>query len=73
MGRLSLCLLFVDKLLVEKSLTFVWEWDYEVVREEKKNGADVSFKYWEKGGLEVGLTYFGTYLVRKMFTLNFLK
>jgi hypothetical protein len=49
------------------------EWDFEEIKEEKEKGAEVSFKYWEKGGLELGLTYFGTYLVGKMFTLDFSK
>jgi hypothetical protein len=56
--------------LIEKSLTYCWSWNYERIREEKDKGADIRFKYWEKGGLDVGLTYFGTYL-GKMFTLDF--
>jgi hypothetical protein len=54
-------------------MTFGWEWDFEEIKEEKEKGAEVSFKYWGKGGLELGLTYFGTYLVGKMFTLDFSK
>jgi hypothetical protein len=43
-------------------------------RKRKKKGQRLaSSKYWEKGGLELGLTYFGTYLVGKMFTLDFSK
>jgi hypothetical protein len=33
----------------------------------------VSFKYWEKGGLEVSLTFFGVYLIGIMYTLDFEK
>jgi hypothetical protein len=63
----------IDDKLVEKSLTFCWDWDYELIREETEKGKSVSFKFWKKGGLEAGLSYFGTYLFGKMFTLNFSK
>jgi hypothetical protein len=33
----------------------------------------VSFKYWVKGGPDVGLSYFGSYLFEKTFSLNFSK
>jgi hypothetical protein len=59
--------------LVEKSLTYRWEWDYERIKEEEDKGGDVSFKWWKKGGLDVGLIYFGSYLIGKMFTLDFEK
>jgi hypothetical protein len=69
-GR-TLTLLVIDDRLVEKSLAFCWDWDYELIREEKERGKSVSFKFWKKGELEVGLSYFGTYLFGKMFTLDF--
>jgi hypothetical protein len=71
-GR-TLSLLVVEEKLIEMSLTYCWSWNYDRIREEKDKGANVRFKYWEKGGLDVGLTYFGTYLLGKMFTLNFEK
>jgi hypothetical protein len=49
-----LSLLVVDDKLVNKSLTFCWDWDYNLL--EKEKGKSVSFKYWAKGGLEVSLT-----------------
>jgi hypothetical protein len=69
-GR-TLTLLVIDDRLVEKSLTFHWEWDYELIREEKERGKSVSFKFWKKGELELGLSYFGNYLFGKMFTLDY--
>jgi hypothetical protein len=71
-GR-TLSLLLVDEVIVEKSLAFSWNWDYAEIEKEKDKGGDISFKYWEKGGLEASLTYFGTYLVGKVFTLDFSK
>jgi hypothetical protein len=67
----TLSLLVVDNKVVEKSLTFRWDWDYDLI--EKEKGKGVSFKYWVKGGLEVSLTYFGSYLFGKMFTLDYSK
>jgi hypothetical protein len=67
----TLSLLVVDNKLVEKSLTFRWDWDYDLIEKEKEKGKGVSFKFWTKGGLEVSLTYFGSYLFGKMFTLDF--
>jgi hypothetical protein len=66
-------LLIEDDQLLEKSLIFSWPWDYDLIEKENENGKSISFKYWEKGGLEVGLTYFKTYLVGKMYTLEFCK
>jgi hypothetical protein len=68
-----LSLLVEDNELVEKSLTFSWPWGYDLIEEENKKGKSISFKYWEKGGLEVGMPFFGTYLVRKMYTLDVCK
>jgi hypothetical protein len=60
--------------LVEKSLAFHWDWDNNLIEKEKEKGrGGVSFKYWAKGGLEVSLTYFGSHLFGKMFTLDFCK
>jgi hypothetical protein len=66
-GR-TLTLLVVDDKLVEKSLTFRWDWDYDLIEKDKEKGKGASFNYWAKGGLEVSLTYFGSYLSGKMFT-----
>jgi hypothetical protein len=69
----TLTLVVNDDKLVEKMMTFGWDWDYKKVREEKEKGATVSFKYWAKGGLDVGLSYFGTYLFGKTIALDFSK
>jgi hypothetical protein len=69
-GR-TLSLLVVDEKLVEKSLTFRWDWDLNLVSEEEKKRKSINFKCWANGGLEVQLTYFGDYLIGKMFTLDF--
>jgi hypothetical protein len=71
-GR-TLSLLVVDDKVVEKSLTFRWEWDYDLIEKEKELGKGVTFKFWANGGLEVSLTYFGSYLFGKMFTLDYSK
>jgi hypothetical protein len=42
--RWTLSLLVVNEKLVEKSMTFGWEWDIEEIKEEKEKGAEVSFK-----------------------------
>jgi hypothetical protein len=68
-GRI-LSLQVVDEILVEKSMTYTWAWDYDVLERERKGGATVGFKFYEKNGLEVGMTYYGTYLVGKMITLT---
>jgi hypothetical protein len=68
-GRMLTLVVHDDK-LVEKMMTFRWDWDYEMVREEKEEGATGSFtKYWVKGGLDVGLSYFGTYPLGKKLPL----
>jgi hypothetical protein len=59
-----------DEKLVEKSMTYSWAWDYDVLEKDKEAGATVRFKWYEKNGLEVGMTYYGTYLVGKMITLT---
>jgi hypothetical protein len=61
-GR-TLTLVVNDDKLVEKMMTFRWDWDYEKVREEIGKGETVNFKCWDKGGLDVGLSYFETYLI----------
>jgi hypothetical protein len=71
-GR-TLTLVVDNNKLVEKMMTYRWEWDYEKVREEKYKGETVSFKYWVKGALDVGLRYFGTYLFGKTVALDFSK
>jgi hypothetical protein len=69
-GR-TLSLLVVDDQLVEKSLTFPCEWNFEEIKKERAKGAEVKFQYWEKGGLEASLTYFGSFLVGKCSLLIF--
>jgi hypothetical protein len=69
-GR-TLTMVLLDEKIVEKSLTYRHDFDLGKLNLEKKKGASISFKYWVKGGLEVSLTYFGTYLLGKMFTLDF--
>jgi hypothetical protein len=69
----TLTLVVHDDKLVEKMMTFRWDWDYETVREEKEKRVTVSFKYWVKGGLDVGLSYFETYLFGKTIALDFSK
>jgi hypothetical protein len=71
-GR-TLSLTVVDDVLIEKSVAFSWTWNYAEIEKQNEEGADIRFKYWEKGGLEASLTYFGTYLVGKLFTLDFSK
>jgi hypothetical protein len=66
-----LSLLVEDDRLLEKSLTFHLPCDYNLIEEERKKEKSITFGYWEKGGLEVSLTFFGSYLVGKMYTLNF--
>jgi hypothetical protein len=56
-----------------KSLSYKWDRDIDVLQKEREKGGTLSFKYWEKGALKVSLTYFGSYLVGKMFTLDFVK
>jgi hypothetical protein len=66
----TLSLQVIDEKLVEKSLTYSWVWDYNVLEKEREAGATVQFKWYEKNGLEVEMTYYGTYLVGKMITLT---
>jgi hypothetical protein len=70
-GRV-LSLLVDDDKLLEKTMTFNVDWDYDLLEEEKEKGNSISFKYWQKAGLEISLTYFGFFLVGKMITLDFL-
>jgi hypothetical protein len=71
-GR-SLTMLVVDDKIIEKHLTYKMKWDLEVMKQEQDKGADgVSFKYWEnKGGLAVLNSFFGTYIVGLMFSLDY--
>jgi hypothetical protein len=68
-GR-SLSLHVVDGNVIEKSFTYSWAWDFEAIRREKDKGAKVKFKWWKKDGIEVDMTYYGSYLVGKMVTLT---
>jgi hypothetical protein len=71
-GR-TLTLVVDDDKLVEKMMTYRWGWDFDLVRDEKEKGETVSFKYWVKGALDVGLSYFGSYLFGKTVSLDFSK
>jgi hypothetical protein len=54
----------VDGVIVEKSMTFKWDWDMPIIKQQKENGADkMNYRHYAKAGFEVDLTYFGTYLV----------
>jgi hypothetical protein len=68
-GR-TLFLHVVDDVIKEKHLNYSWPWDYDALKQEKEKGGKVSFKCFERHGLEIGLTYYGTYLVTKTFTLT---
>jgi hypothetical protein len=70
-GRV-LTLLVEDDKLLEKSMTFNVDWDYDVLEKELDKGSSISFNHWEKAGLQVALTFFGDHLVGKMITLDFL-
>jgi hypothetical protein len=56
-------------MLIEKSMTYSWPWDYAEIRTQKEKGAQVRFKWWAKKGLSVELTFFGSYMIGEMFTL----
>ena len=72
-GR-SLTMSLVDGEIVDKHLTYKVTWDLEALKAEQEKGADgVSFKYWEKRGLSVLKSFYGTYLVGLMFTLDYTK
>jgi hypothetical protein len=66
----TLTLHVVDDIIIEKFMTCSVPWDYEGMLTEKGTGAKVSFKWYEKDGYEVDLTYFGSFLVAKMFILT---
>ena len=62
-GR-SLRLFVIDGVVFEKEMTHNIIWDLEKLKQEQKKGADcVSFQFWESGGLTIGKTLFGTYLI----------
>jgi hypothetical protein len=44
-----------------------------LLREEKEKGETVSFKYWVKGGIDVGLVILGVTFLEKPFSLDFSK
>jgi hypothetical protein len=65
-------MLVVDGVIVEKDMTYKMLWDLEAMEKEERKGADgVSYKHWEKGGLSVRKSYYGTYIVGLMFTLDY--
>ena len=63
-GRI-LTLLVENDDCVEKSLSYKWKWDVKRLKNEAVSGAEIHFEQWEGGGIDVSLTYFGTYLVGK--------
>ena len=70
-GR-SLSMLVVNDEILEKHMTYKMQWDLVEMRKvfEKGEGA-VSFKYWEKRGLSVLKSFYGTHLVGLMMTLDY--
>jgi hypothetical protein len=60
----------VDDKIVQKILTYKTRFDWAEVKRQKEKGKVVNFQYWEKNGLEVGLTFFGSYLISKSFVLT---
>ena len=68
----SLTMSLVNGEIVEKHMTYNKPWDLDAMKKEQEKGADgVSFKYWEKRGLAVLKTFYSTYLVGLMFTLDY--
>jgi hypothetical protein len=68
-GR-ELNLTLVDGKIVEKIMSFRLKFDYDKIKSEKEKGEGVRFQHWEKNGLEVGLTFYGSYLISKSFVLT---
>jgi hypothetical protein len=71
----TLSLMVVNKniknIITEKSVTYLWSWDFDEIKVAKEKGAQVGFKkWWKKNGLKLSLTYSGTYLAGKMFTMT---
>lgn len=71
-GR-SLRLLVRDRhYLYQKQMTYQITWDLEAMVKERTKGADcVVFKYWEKQGYIVSFSYYGTYLIGVIVTLDY--
>ena len=70
-GR-SLTMSLVNGEIVEKHMTYKVLWDLEAIKKERDDGADgVSFKHWDLRGLAVLKSYYDTYLVGLMFTLDY--
>ena len=61
-GRI-LSLLVENDVLTQKSMTFKWPWDIERLKEEVSGGGEIKFQYWNGGGIDVALTWFGSYLL----------
>jgi hypothetical protein len=68
-GR-TLSLHVVDDVILAKRMSFPIRRDPNVMKEERRKGGQVSFKWFERNGLEVRLTYYGTYLVSSTYSLN---
>jgi hypothetical protein len=70
-GR-TLSIVVVDDDIVEKHMTYKIKWNLDAMEKEQEKGATgVSFKYWEKRGLAVVKSYYGTYLVSLLITLDY--
>ena len=70
-GR-SLSMLVIDDEIIEKHMTYKMLWDLGEMRKVQEKGeGEVSFKYWEKRGLSVLKSFYGTCLVGLMFTLDY--
>ena len=69
----TLSMLLVDNVILEKHMTYKIQWDLEEMKKEhdEKGADEVSFKYWYKGGLVVLKSFFGSYLVGMMVTLDY--
>jgi hypothetical protein len=68
----TLTMVVVGGLVVEKHMTYKMLWDHAAMKNEREKGVnDVSFKYWEKDGLSVNKSYYGTYLIGLMVSLDY--
>ena len=52
-------------------MTYEIVWDIEALIIEKEKGGTVNFKYWEKGGVGISYSFFGTYRIGVMYTLDY--
>ena len=72
-GR-CLSMLVLNESVLEKHMTYKLDWDLKELKKEKDRGVEeVRFEYWEKGGLEVGHSYYGSYLIGVMHIMDYTK